>query len=271
MTHEGPRRKSAALIGGLALAAGIAMFFVPRIPQDPGYHDFADKRPCCGVPNFGDVASNLPFVLVGALGLAFTWPARGVAHDGPIRSKPERNAWIGIWFGTFLTGFGSAYYHWAPDSTTLFWDRLPMTIVFMSLFSAMLMERISIRAGSFLLVPLVLFGVSSILAWRWTEGRGAGDLRLYALVQFFPMLAIPLMLFLFPARYDRAGDYLYSFGCYAIAKILEFADRAVFETLGLVSGHTLKHLTAAVGMAFLLRMLVLRRPRAPQESEASPS
>jgi hypothetical protein len=80
-------------------------------------------------------------------------------------------------------------------------------------------------------------------------------------VQFYPMLAIPLMLFLFPARYDRTADLLFAFGWYVLAKVNEQLDVNVFEWLGyVVSGHTLKHLCAAAGMAQILRMLVKRKP-----------
>ena len=52
-------------------AAGIAAaFWFSPIPQDPAYHGFADRRTLFGIPNFWNVFSNLPFVLVGAFGLS---------------------------------------------------------------------------------------------------------------------------------------------------------------------------------------------------------
>ena len=39
---------------------------------------------------------------------------------------------------------------------------------------------------------------------------------------------------------------------YGIAKALEVADHAVLEQLGVLSGHTLKHLVAAAAAAWLL-------------------
>ncbi|MBI2919740.1 MAG: alkaline phytoceramidase [Planctomycetes bacterium] len=260
-------KKRAALVGGLFLAALVAMFFVPAIPQDPAYHDFADRRSFLGIPNFGDVVSNLPFLAVGLAGLF--WLARrdlvGVA--GHFLEKEERRAAVVALFGVLMTGVGSAYYHWAPDNTTLFWDRLPMTLVFMSLFASQIMERISVRAGAQLLVPLLVFGASSILSWRYGEGMGKGDLRLYALVQFYPMIAIPLMLALFPPKYTRTDMILVVFGWYFLAKVLEAADRPVLRlTLGVVSGHTLKHLAAAAGTGWLLWWFMKRRPTRRQES-----
>lgn len=253
-------RKRAALVGGLALAAFVAMVFVPPIPQDPKYHDFADKRGCCGVPNFADVVSNVPFAVVGVIALAWLRRRDLVGPRAPFASRAERRAWAIVSFGCLLTGFGSAYYHWAPGNETLFWDRLPMTICFMSLFAIQIMERISLRAGSQLIVPLVVFGACSILMWRWTEFRGKGDLRLYALVQFYPMLAIPLMLAIFPPRYNRTFDLVIVLLWYIAAKAFENWDRPIFMLLGgAVSGHTLKHLAAGAGMAWLLRMVMKRR------------
>ena len=42
---------------------------LPRLPQDPCYHDFADQRGVWGIPHFWNVVSNLPLVIVGAIGL----------------------------------------------------------------------------------------------------------------------------------------------------------------------------------------------------------
>jgi hypothetical protein len=58
----------AALLG--LMAASLAILpLLPPIPQDPSYHQFADQRTLLGIPNFWNVVSNLPFVLVGAIGL----------------------------------------------------------------------------------------------------------------------------------------------------------------------------------------------------------
>lgn len=255
-------RLRAALIGGLGLLAVSGMYFVKRIPQDPEYHNFADRRPLAGIPNFGDVVSNLPFCIVGVA--AFVWmakPRERVGFGKAFLTYHEYRSWLLVFSGVFLTGIGSAYYHWAPDTQTLFWDRLPMTIAFMALLGVQMMERISLRGGTMLIIPFLVTGVSSVVAWRLGEGEGTGDLRLYALVQFYPMAAIPLMLLLFPARYDRTGTLMVAFSWYLFAKLAEHWDLQIFNALGhTVSGHTLKHLFAATGTAFMLRMLMKRHP-----------
>jgi hypothetical protein len=85
------------------------------------------------------------------------------------------------------------------------------------------------------------------------------DLRFYALVQFYPMVAILLMLWLFPARYTRGSDFLGAVAWYVLAKFLEHFDGQVFALSGAsVSGHSLKHLAAAMTVFWILRMLKRR-------------
>jgi hypothetical protein len=140
----------------------------------------------------------------------------------------------------------------------LVWDRIPMTIGFLSLVAAILAERISVPAGLWLLVPMIAFGLGSVLYWAATEQQGRGDLRPYAFAQFGSLLVLLLLIFLFPARYTRTYDLGVSLAFYALAKLLEAADRPVFAALKFVSGHTLKHLAAAVSAYWIVRMLRLR-------------
>ncbi|MBI2544392.1 MAG: alkaline phytoceramidase, partial [Candidatus Rokubacteria bacterium] len=91
------------------------------------------------------------------------------------------------------------------------------------------------------------------------ELPGAGALRLYGLVQFFPLVAIPLMLLLFSPRYTRGADLVGALAWYALAKIFELLDARTFAVGGVVSGHTLKHLASAVAMYWILRMVKTRR------------
>ena len=67
-------------------------------------------------------------------------------------------------FRTFLTAFGSSYCHLAPDIARLVRDRLPMTLVFMPLVAAMIVQRTSVKAGLWLLPVLTAIGAAS--AWQ---------------------------------------------------------------------------------------------------------
>src|SRR5689334_10321096 len=111
-----------------------------------------------GVPNFGDVFSNLPLPFIGAWGLWFLFRRIPEKSGGGFLDPRERWPYVLVAFGILLTAFGSVYYHLAPDNARLVWDRLPMTIVFMSLVSAMIAERIAIRVGLWLLPVLLIIG-----------------------------------------------------------------------------------------------------------------
>ena len=244
---------------GVALGLAVLMFRLPPIPQSQAYHQFADQRAWLGIPNFLNVISNLPFAIFGVMGITF------LLRTGPSSFLDSRERWpyFGVFVGLFLTAFGSAYYHLVPDNAHLVWDRLPMTIVFGSLVSAIIMERLSIRIGLQLLPWLIALSAASVLQWYWDELHGHGDLRLYAGVQAYSALVLLLALLL-PPRYSRSSDYAVIFGFYALAKIFEAADWMIFSVGHIVSGHTLKHLAAAAAGYWILRMLQLREPRAQE-------
>ena len=217
------------------------------IAQDVTYHLFADTREIWAVPNFWNVVSNIPFVMVGVIGLyKFKSPVKlEVLGEMTI-------AYMLFFFGTLLVGFGSAYYHLAPDNQSLVWDRLPMTIAFMALFSIIISEFIAVHSGKALLLPLILAGIFSVVYWHFSEMRGEGDLRLYALVQFYPILAIPVILLCFRSRCTYIQAYWWLLLTYIVAKVFEYFDAEVFNVLGFISGHSLKHVFAALGIYVLL-------------------
>jgi hypothetical protein len=224
---------------GIAALTLLALLLVPPIPQNQIYHAFADQRTLFGIPNFWNVISNLPFVLVGSIGL---WM---------IRNNLSAKVFLA---GVLLTGFGSAFYHWQPNDWGLFWDRLPMTVAFMAILANVIEERIDRRVGKMLLWPLIGLGVISLLIWLKTD-----DLRLYGWVQFFPCLVLPLMLVLFPSKYSGTGYWIAAGGLYLLAKLLEHFDLAIYLALRVISGHPLKHLAAA-GACYAIYLALRSRP-----------
>ena len=234
------RARPLTFLFGLAALSLLALFLlVPKIPQPQTYHRFADERTLLGIPNFWNVVSNLPFILVGAMGLA------------RVRGNLSASTFF---LGVLLTGFGSSYYHWRPDDLGLFWDRLPMSLAFMAALAYVVEERIDERIGRMLLWPLILLGIVSLLIWL-----KADDLRLYAWVQFFPCVALPLMFWLFEPKYSGTGYWFAAAGLYMLAKLLEHFDAAVFAATGhLMSGHALKHIAAA-GACWMVYLALTRR------------
>ena len=247
-----------AAMAALLVTAVVAVARLPRVPQDPGYHRFADRRSLEGVPNLLDVVSNLPLGAAGIAGLLFAVRKKSQTL-GPFSERWERAAWGTLFAAAIATAVGSIYYHWAPDNIRLFWDRLPMALMFMAFLAVMLGERMGMRAGQVLFVPLLAIGAASVIQWRMSEAAGAGDLRFYILVQFFPMLALPLLLALFPPSYSETRGLVAAMSWYVVAKLLEWGDARVFSWGELVSGHTLKHLASAAAVYTLVRTLASRR------------
>lgn len=253
------RNSSLWLLFAFTGAVALIAVLLPPIPQPQSYHQFADQRSFLGIPHFADVTSNLPFAVVGIWGLIFLFRRDASAKTGPFIDPRERWPYVLVFVGVFLTAFGSSYYHWSPSNARLVWDRLPMTIAFMAMVAAVIAERISLRLGLWLLPILLLVGLASVLRWYMSEARGEGDLRFYAAVQVYSALVLLLAL-LFPPRYTRGSDLAVVVGFYALAKALEILDKPIFSLGHIISGHTLKHLSAATAAYWILRMLQKRRP-----------
>lgn len=245
-----PKHRVLALLALFMLCA-VAMFSLNPIAQDLAYHHFADDATLFSIPHFWNVISNLPFSIIGLWGL---WLV--VKHSHHLLPD-ERWLWAAFAFGLVLIGLGSGYYHLAPDNHTLVWDRLPMTISFMAFFALMIMDRVDGRHGSVAGICLLVLGAASVFYWGYTESIGQGDLRPYVLVQFFPMIAVVFMLWLFPSRSGWAVKPLYmGLVFYLLAKVLEHFDQEIHILSGqIMGGHPLKHIAAAMGGYFILRYM----------------
>jgi len=235
------------------LAAGSLIRYGP-VPQDPAYHLFADQKSLFSIPNFWNVVSNLPFVLVGLAGLhRYTIKT---SCPAPAGSTMAYRLFFG---GVVCIGLSSGYYHVHPDNWSLFWDRLSMALSFMAFLSIVIGAFASRRLGRRLLPPLVLFGLFSVVYWMVTEQYGTGDLRPYIITQFLPVLVIPVIIFSRPARSIKTADILVIGAGYVLAKLFEALDGQIFHLL-MISGHTLKHLAAAFCAYWMLHVLRIRKP-----------
>jgi hypothetical protein len=239
-----------------------AAFVVPAIPQPPAYHQFADRRSAFGVANFLDVASNVGFLIAGIGGLVVVFSGRA-----RFEFANERWPWAVFFLGILLTAFGSSYYHLAPDNARLFWDRLPMTIAFMGLLASQVVDRISVRAGVALLLPMLALGAASVIYWRWTERMDAGNVVPYVILQGYAVVALALLAIVARSRYTRSSDLYWIFAWYVLSKVFETFDGQVYALSGVVSGHTLKHL-AASGSGFVACWMLVRRTLAARAASA---
>lgn len=218
----------------LIAVIALAMIISGPIPQLPGYHAFADQRTLGGIANAADVLSNLGFLAVGIYGLALIRRARGLQHLDDVRFS------YGLFFVSLvLTAAGSSWYHLAPDNIRLLSDRLPIALACAALLAVV--ARRHLDAPRCVNGLLVAFAVGSVAWWGLS-----GDLRPYLLLQVAPMLAIPVVLVANRAPKGELTAFLAAIGLYALAKACELADSLLFVQLP-VSGHTLKHLLAALG------------------------
>jgi hypothetical protein len=244
----------------LVLSSIAIVFSIPRVAQNLNYHNFSDKRIMFGIPNFGDVISNLAFFLVGILGLVFLLKIDWMEKRRRFIASYEWWVYLIFFLSLILGAIGSAYYHLKPNNLRLFWDRLPIAICSTAWFSAIIGERISIKWGARLWVLLMTMGAISVIYWEASELIGKGDVRFYAFVQFFPFIGGIALLYLFPPRYSHTKELIKAMGWVLAAKIFELADNIVFKiSLGTISGHTLKHLLAAFACYVLFTYIKLRR------------
>ena len=254
-TRPAPRPLLA--LGLVALLPAIALLWHGPIVQWPDYHAFADRRAWLGIPHAADVLSNLPFLLAGAWALWRLRDAGGRAGAAAADPGPALLAWRTLALALVATAIGSSVYHWAPDNAALVGDRLPIAWACAALICAFLAERFDPRWGrAGPLATMLVLATLAVAWWRLTDGAGRGDLRPYLYLQVLAMLLIPAGLLLgrgagAPAA-TPASAWWAVLGLYAAAKLAEAADHAVLAATGFVSGHTLKHLLAAAGAAWLL-------------------
>lgn len=260
------------ILGLICIVATIVVATLKPIPQSQAYHHFADSRHLLGIPNVFDVLSNLPFIVVGLLGFVFTLNPRSTIET------PQRWAYAVLFAGLLLTGFGSGYYHLSPDNQRLVADRLPMTVAMAGFITALLCDRFSAkslstparenpkpaRAGdpSLWMLPLLLIvGIGSVIQWHLSEQQGHGDLRWYALYQGLTIVVGIGVLLLFPSRKNNTREFAIAVVGNIAAKLFELLDKPIFHLRGIVSGHTLKHLSAGlsfVPLAFFVYCMIPR-------------
>ncbi len=233
------------LLASLVIITLVALIFIEPISQDLSYHQFADKRTILGVNNFFDVASNLPFLITGLLGISYLYRNWGVSSSW---------SWLILFVSIFFVALGSSYYHLNPENKTLTWDRLPMSIGFMALFVITLTDYVNNKLEKWLLIPMCLVGITSVIYWHITD-----DLRIYAWVQFVSMALLLIIISVYKPSHLQTKYLIYAFILYTFSKLAEHFDQQIYELIGqIVSGHTLKHLLAATA-TFFFYILLKRR------------
>ncbi|MBD0295090.1 MAG: ceramidase domain-containing protein [Flavisolibacter sp.] len=235
----------------VALLCIIWLLFIGPVPQSQTYHHFADQRGAWGVPNFLNVITNLPFAFVGFWGLY-------------VASRLKENRLKAIVFtlfiGFLLLSVGSGYYHFRPNNDTLVYDRIPIAVIILSFFVFIIYDRVDSKKGFTAFILLNLLGILSVIYWIGSEHIGRGDLRWYGMAQFFPLIAIPLVMFLYKSAFNPWKEILLIYLFFGLAKFTETFDKEIYHWLGTtISGHSLKHLLMAAAGYIIVLLMRLRK------------
>jgi len=224
-----------------ALAAGaaslaLAAWLLPPVAQSESYHAFADQRAWGALPHAADVLSNAGFLLAALAGAWALARSRAIPLDCTTRALATL-----FFAGLACAGVVSAWYHWAPHDATLLWDRLGMVPAFAGLLGLAVQTRVDGRCAW-----AVALGVLAAGPWTLAVWAATGNALPWALLQGGGMLAVLGLACMAPRTEALALRLGAVIAFYAMAKLLEWGDAAVFAaTQGAVSGHSLKHLAAA--------------------------
>jgi len=218
-------------VGAALLALAV---WGPHIGALPGHHTFVDTRVWHGIPNAADVLSNIAFLVAGCFGFAAL----------ALRTVPLTNmqrAMTALFFaGLVLTTFTSGWYHLDPGEMRLAMDRTGMAVAFAGLLGLAAATKVGERAGA-------CTGLAILFVAPWAIAEATrGELLPWAVLQFGGMAILLALAAVRPLPNAPKPSWLAVIAIYAIAKLCESADVALFEaTRELVSGHTLKHIVAA--------------------------
>ena len=236
-----------SFLTGLIILILLAIF-LPSIEQNQNYHNFADQRVLFGVNNAFDTLSNLAFIIVGILGLVNFY------NNQYIKISNSFSVILHLFFiSIILTGLGSSFYHLSPNDFTLVFDRLAMSLVFASILAMLAYLKISPRFGLHTLAELLILAPLTVLIWKFN-----GNLTPYVVLQFGGIILVILTLLLTKTRM-QGPCFTSLIILYGAAKLVEFYDEKIFNlSQNLISGHTLKHLIAALAVIIFVSPLKVK-------------
>ena len=234
------------LVVALLMASALACLG-PAVAQYADYHAFADQRTLWGLHRAMDVLSNIPFALFGAWGLfqmgSISTPrARRIGFAALVPCDAQRFLATLFFGGLLLTAVCSSYYHLQPDNSGLTVDRMGMLMPFSALMGIAVADRISARGGQWTAAAVLALGPITVGVWALT-----GNLLPWSVLQGGGMALIACMALRRPLVGAWGLPLMAVIASYGMAKVLELGDYQVLTmTHGWVSGHTLKHIAAAM-------------------------
>jgi hypothetical protein len=247
------------LLAGAGAVLLLVALVAPALTQPSDAHDFVDQRALWGVPHALDVLSNIPFAIAGWLGL------RVLRHG--MLSDAQRTCARLFFAGLLAVAVGSSWYHWLPNDAGLAVDRASMSVAFAGLLGLLVAGVVSDRAGLWTARALLALALASVAGWYAT-----GNVLPWAVVQFGGMPLLIVAAWKAPRGDAPAVRWSLVLLAYAVAKLFESNDALVYAATGeLLSGHSLKHLVAALAAWPVIHALAARtRGQNRSRSEAAP-
>ncbi len=228
--------RGATVVGAIVGPAIVVAMMHPVI-RGAGFHTYADQRTTFGIPHFGDVLSNLPFVIIGIAGLFAARDVTGLPRG-----------LVALLFGSVLAiGLGSGAYHLVPNDATLVFDWMPIGVTAALMVALLVHDRIDPKMGWTAAAILPAAAIVSVALWWLGGGTGpdGGDTRWYGLIQLTSIALVPVIVMLYPrGRLDR-GWLLAGVACFVLARLIHMRDHQLLDASGVISGHAVKHLFAA--------------------------
>ena len=249
--------KARFVVGGAFALWALASLIAPAMGQPQSFHDFAAQRALGWLPHAGDVLSNLGFLMAALAGAGLMFSTREQRLPKVVQVMAAL-----FFFGLFSSFVGSSFYHWAPHDLSLAWDRLGMSAAFAGMLGLAVQQRVNddasayLAGGSMLVACLAAVAISAqtgnVLPWALLQGGGV-----------LAMLALACLPHPRSTRSNGLAINLWAVvGFYALAKLLELGDGQVFGcTHQLISGHSSKHLVAALAALPVLSAFVALRKR----------
>jgi hypothetical protein len=226
------------LVGAALVGFGLA---VRPIVRTPTFHHYADARTWLGIPHAGDVLSNAAFIVVAVL--AALRLRAGRSADG--------FAWLAC-AGVAGIGIGSGSYHVAPSDALLALDWAPIVLALAWITAAVVADRHGRRAGVIALVVGTSAALVAVAIWYLGGGTtGGGDMTAYVTVQLLGV-ALPLAVALSAPGRIPARHLAVALAGFLLARLFATRDASLLDAIG-VSGHSLKHVAAALAAAIGLR------------------
>ena len=226
----------AGLLSVIAAVAIVVVALTVEVVRAPDFHHYADTRNWFGIPNAGDVLSNIAFLIVAARGARRSYLPYGFA----------------VCAGIAAIGGGSALYHVAPSDTLLVFDWAPIALTLVALSAAVVADRAG--PGRTVLAVGAAFAIGSIVYWLATGGTHGGNMAPYVAVQGCGIV-LPLAVCAIAPGHVRFGWLVAGVAGFAVARLFAAYDRTLLDAIG-ISGHSLKHIAAAQAAACALRGLM---------------